>query len=490
MNLIDYIDDVIETHAQDNMIEGMTNFQVASCTLDASVKIYSYRVDSVHSEAYKVLGGLNRGEAGKLMLENEERVEGGEEDGNASTLEEKKEKQVLRKRKKATAGSTLFDEENMKAMNIKSFDMEFDIDPLFQKTSACFDEGGAKGLLLNHLSVFDGCKLIFDSSDAISNKKKTKKNKKKDEKQKSKKGTRKGKEEDEEEENLSEMSEMSEEEKEEGGESENKNKKREKVLELSKISEEMINLFEKTFNNENMAMMCICPKFSNFGTNKGSVGEEQNEEKEEKMSEMSEMSDDDDNAGMDLGFGDENQINEQENNLDLPLDQIPDSQEQLIIKVMEQQQKIQNLDENLLEMVAAGGGSRAGGIVEGGDSINLSENKNNYFDNKVLENWSGFDHWKFTKPNNNLPSSLHNKNDLSDRRNDDDDDDRFAGVDLGPLDRSDDDDHINRDSRKNNKSTSSSLAKSSKSAKSSSTNSKKSKKEIEFIDFSSGIYFI
>lgn len=32
--------------------------QIASCTLDASVKIYSYRVDSVHSEAYKVLGGI------------------------------------------------------------------------------------------------------------------------------------------------------------------------------------------------------------------------------------------------------------------------------------------------------------------------------------------------------------------------------------------------------------------------------------------------
>lgn len=32
----------------------------ASCTLEAGVKIYSLRVDSVHSEAYKVLGGMNR----------------------------------------------------------------------------------------------------------------------------------------------------------------------------------------------------------------------------------------------------------------------------------------------------------------------------------------------------------------------------------------------------------------------------------------------
>lgn len=34
--------------------------QQASCTLEAGVKIYSTRVDSVHSETYKVLGGLNR----------------------------------------------------------------------------------------------------------------------------------------------------------------------------------------------------------------------------------------------------------------------------------------------------------------------------------------------------------------------------------------------------------------------------------------------
>ncbi|GKD21669.1 condensin complex subunit 2, partial [Tanacetum coccineum] len=32
----------------------------ASCTLEAGVKIYAMRVDSVHAEAYRVLGGINR----------------------------------------------------------------------------------------------------------------------------------------------------------------------------------------------------------------------------------------------------------------------------------------------------------------------------------------------------------------------------------------------------------------------------------------------
>lgn len=32
----------------------------ASCVLETGVKIYATRVDATHSEAYKVLGGLNR----------------------------------------------------------------------------------------------------------------------------------------------------------------------------------------------------------------------------------------------------------------------------------------------------------------------------------------------------------------------------------------------------------------------------------------------
>lgn len=36
------------------------NFTKASCTLDASVKIYSFRVDDVHLTSYKVLANLNR----------------------------------------------------------------------------------------------------------------------------------------------------------------------------------------------------------------------------------------------------------------------------------------------------------------------------------------------------------------------------------------------------------------------------------------------
>lgn len=56
LNLIDHMADLVKPSEEGRT----TNFQHASCTLDAGIKIYSYRVDSVHSEAFKVLGGLSR----------------------------------------------------------------------------------------------------------------------------------------------------------------------------------------------------------------------------------------------------------------------------------------------------------------------------------------------------------------------------------------------------------------------------------------------
>lgn len=48
---------------------------------------------------------------------------------------------------------------------MKKLELEFAVDPLFKKASADFDEGGAKGLLLNHLSIDSEGRIVFDSSD-------------------------------------------------------------------------------------------------------------------------------------------------------------------------------------------------------------------------------------------------------------------------------------------------------------------------------------
>jgi condensin complex subunit 2 len=53
------------------------------------------------------------------------------------------------------------------AIQLKKFDLEFSVDPLFKKTSADFDEGGAKGLLLNHLSLDGEGRIVFDAGDTV-----------------------------------------------------------------------------------------------------------------------------------------------------------------------------------------------------------------------------------------------------------------------------------------------------------------------------------
>ncbi|KAI3497275.1 hypothetical protein L1887_39768 [Cichorium endivia] len=148
LNLIDHIHDIIKVEEND----AETNFQKASCTLEAGVKIYSTRVDSVHAEAYKVLGAMNR--------VGQDLEQGSLEDGNTNS-DQRKPSTKKEQEQKLSPLSTL--ESSFDNLNLKKFDVAFHVDPLYHQTSAQFDEGGAKGLLLNNLGVYGGCRVLFDS---------------------------------------------------------------------------------------------------------------------------------------------------------------------------------------------------------------------------------------------------------------------------------------------------------------------------------------
>ena len=60
LDLIDHMGHMIAEPAGGTDASGQPNFQMASTTLDAGVKIYSYRVDSVFNQTFKLVGGLNR----------------------------------------------------------------------------------------------------------------------------------------------------------------------------------------------------------------------------------------------------------------------------------------------------------------------------------------------------------------------------------------------------------------------------------------------
>ncbi|XP_019711132.1 condensin complex subunit 2 isoform X2 [Elaeis guineensis] len=151
LGLIDHLSEIIRVRPED---DDETNFQKASCTLEAGVKIYSMRVDSVHSEAYKVLGGINR--AGREEEEKETVM-----DGDHTGIAREDGLSMKELERKMSPLSTL--ESFFEALNVKKIEVAFTVDPLYHQTSAQFDEGGAKGLLLNNLGVYDGCRILFDS---------------------------------------------------------------------------------------------------------------------------------------------------------------------------------------------------------------------------------------------------------------------------------------------------------------------------------------
>ncbi|KAI1504385.1 condensin complex subunit 2/barren [Biscogniauxia marginata] len=151
--LIDYFHDMSLLKDGDGV-----NFQRASCTLDGCVKIYTSRVDSVATETGRLLSGLADSNSKKKDREAD--------DGEDSEEEVDENGNVIKKRpKKRQRSSEATLAPSFASLQLKKFEMEFAVDPLFKKASADFDEGGAKGLLLNHLMIDGQGRIVFDSSD-------------------------------------------------------------------------------------------------------------------------------------------------------------------------------------------------------------------------------------------------------------------------------------------------------------------------------------
>lgn len=155
--LIDYFHDMsLLRNQSDNSI----NFQRASCTLDGCVKIWTSRVDSVGTETGKLLSNL--AQEGKHGDEDEEGAGSDDPDGGAAPG-------TQRKKKARGPGQTLA--KDAAQLRSKKLDLEFSVDPLFKKTCADFDEGGAQGLLMSHLSLGlgpdGGMRVVFDASDSV-----------------------------------------------------------------------------------------------------------------------------------------------------------------------------------------------------------------------------------------------------------------------------------------------------------------------------------
>lgn len=100
--LIENMDKVVAMNSEDADTDdpSRVNFAKASCTLDASVKIYGYRVDDVHLSSYKVLANLNRTDNTKPTSEDGDDVSGDD-------IEESQASQSKKRAKNQAIGNTL-----------------------------------------------------------------------------------------------------------------------------------------------------------------------------------------------------------------------------------------------------------------------------------------------------------------------------------------------------------------------------------------------
>ncbi|WFD30795.1 hypothetical protein MSPP1_001819 [Malassezia sp. CBS 17886] len=156
--LIDYFHDMSLLRSDSG--DGSINFQKASCTLDGCVKVWTSRVDSVMVETGRLLSGLQDEESPDAHATATQGAGGSDDDVDADNADATG--RPSRRRARARDATLAKDFAQLQA---KRFDLEFSVDPLFKKTSADFDEGGAGGLLMNHLHVDDQMKVVFDASD-------------------------------------------------------------------------------------------------------------------------------------------------------------------------------------------------------------------------------------------------------------------------------------------------------------------------------------
>ncbi|XP_056889851.1 condensin complex subunit 2 [Takifugu flavidus] len=148
LHLIDYMADILKQKDSE-----LTNFKVAAGTLDASTKIYAVRVDAVHADAYRVLGGLG---AETKPGEDHGSGEGGR-DEDAAGAEVSKHPKRKRPPKKTV-------EQNLGNINSSESERRCEVDPMFQRMASSFDESSTAGVFLSVLfSENSRCELLFPS---------------------------------------------------------------------------------------------------------------------------------------------------------------------------------------------------------------------------------------------------------------------------------------------------------------------------------------
>lgn len=132
LHLIDHLSEVLDFK------NGKTDFQSASCTLDASAKIYAHRVDRIHSEAFAIAGGLGAISKPKKS-----------EDKENEDPQKEVEAEATKKAPKGKSGSTLV--RNPKTITSEKVETVKCVDVLLESIRANKVEGTTDSFFLSNM---------------------------------------------------------------------------------------------------------------------------------------------------------------------------------------------------------------------------------------------------------------------------------------------------------------------------------------------------
>ncbi|KAG8141205.1 putative Condensin complex subunit 2 protein, partial [Naja naja] len=140
LHLIDYMTEILKQKDSE-----LTNFKMPAPRS-------TVRVDAVHADVYRVLGGLGR-DAAPAETENNQDAGGEKED-----LDHFKKRSIKRKHLYKTI------EQNLNNINVSEMERKCESDPMFQKTASSFDECSTAGVFLTTLHTHSYLsEVLFDS---------------------------------------------------------------------------------------------------------------------------------------------------------------------------------------------------------------------------------------------------------------------------------------------------------------------------------------
>jgi condensin complex subunit 2 len=159
LQLIDRINQVVDVVTGNGGSSANENaFQHAGCVVEAAAKIYDARVEETYKNTQRFVADLARSN----KKNGDDDME--EEDG-ATASDSAAEAARAKRSKRLGVAKTL--ETNLNSINITKSDLECDVNPLFEKMSQKFDEGGARGLLLGNIPITDGPKIVIGGSPVL-----------------------------------------------------------------------------------------------------------------------------------------------------------------------------------------------------------------------------------------------------------------------------------------------------------------------------------